>query len=96
MASKLPPFVEANINTLMNVADEEVWKVEGLFDQVDSVVIRTDTINTPSKQPQLPPLQRSSHSSVPALSFAEYLRFSFWFPQATERHTVTQSHEAKG
>jgi hypothetical protein len=38
MATKLPPLVEENVNTLMNVADEEVWKAEGLFDQVDSAV----------------------------------------------------------
>jgi hypothetical protein len=39
MASTIQPNVEANVNTLMNVADEEVWKAEGLFDQVDSVVL---------------------------------------------------------
>jgi hypothetical protein len=37
MASHPLPCVEANVSTLMNVADEELWREEGLFDLADSV-----------------------------------------------------------
>jgi hypothetical protein len=37
MASHPLPCVEANVSTLMNVADEELWRKEGLFDLADTV-----------------------------------------------------------
>jgi hypothetical protein len=95
MASKIPPFVEENVNKLTNVVDEEEWKAGGLFDRVDFVVIHTDTLSTPSNISQLPPLQHPSHSSVPALSFVEYLHSTLGFPHSTERHSVTKSHETR-
>jgi hypothetical protein len=35
MASMTLPSVEANVSTLMNVADEEIWREEGLYDKMD-------------------------------------------------------------
>jgi hypothetical protein len=90
MASTIQPSVEANVSTLMNVVDEEVWRAKGLFDKVDSVVLCTDTFISHFAQPQLPSLTRSFLSSGLAPSFAEYLSFSLGVPQSTERLTVAQ------
>jgi hypothetical protein len=38
MASLTLPSVEANVDTLMNVANEELWREEGLFDKMESTV----------------------------------------------------------
>jgi hypothetical protein len=38
MASLTQPSVEANVDTLMNVDNKELWREEGLFDKMESTV----------------------------------------------------------
>jgi hypothetical protein len=83
MATKLPPLVEENVNNLMDVADELVWKDAGLFDQVDSTGLCTTILNTSSKLSQQPPLLHTSHSSEHTFSFANDLHSSSSFPVST-------------
>jgi hypothetical protein len=83
MATKLPPLVKENVNNLMDVADELVWKDVGLFDQVDSVGLRTAILNTSSKFSQQPPLSHTSHSSEHTFSLANGLHSSSSFPVST-------------
>jgi hypothetical protein len=88
------PLIEANVSNLMNEADEEVWKAAGLFDQVDSAVLGTATINTPSLLPQLPTRKQSLHTSPSTLSFTEFLRPSSVSPRATIGTTGFQPQQS--
>jgi hypothetical protein len=83
MVTKLPPLVEENINNLMDVADELVWKDAGPFDQVDSDGLRTAILNTSSKLSQQPHLLDTSHSSEHTFSLADGLHSYSSFPVST-------------
>jgi hypothetical protein len=37
MTTQISPEVEAQVSTLMNVDDEEIWRDTGLFDKIDKV-----------------------------------------------------------
>jgi hypothetical protein len=69
MASHPLPCVEANVSTLMNVADEELWRKEGLFDLADSVGKDYTSSHKSPSLPSLPSHFRSSPCTPCAPSF---------------------------
>jgi len=93
MAFMIQPSVEENISTLMNVVGKESWREEGLFDNMDSTVLGSDTFISPYEKPLLSPLTRSFLNPGPASSFVECLLNSLGFPQTTVRLKVAQSRE---
>jgi hypothetical protein len=93
MASNIHTSLEANINTLMNVADEALWQAKGLFEKADSMVVGTDNL-TPSSVKQFPPPNtRSFLSSGLAPSFEDFLPGISGVSQTAEKRCSTQTRE---
>jgi hypothetical protein len=93
MASTTLPSVEANISTLMNVVDEEIWREEGLYDKMGVDDFDTDSFTKHLVNP--PPIapSRSFLSPVHAPSFANFLPTSSKFTKPVEHLIVALSRE---